>query len=152
MVVFVELQVPGPGPSPQLLAAQVRDLAVVDVEALDLVLAEVGHQEHPPGRLPVDLVEVRPALPVLQVLPPVRAVAVHVLRPGLAVHLHRLPQHPLLVHSEGGQLGVPVTDNYQVRLVVVPADVTGGPPVDPLAVQECQLPILPVENVVLLQL
>ena len=71
-MVFVELQVPGPGPSPQLLAAQVRDLAVVDVEALDLVLAEVGHQEHPPGRLPVDLVEVRPALPVSQVLPPVR--------------------------------------------------------------------------------
>ena len=41
-------------------------------EALELVLAQVRHQEHSPPGLLVHLVEVRPALPVGQVLPSVR--------------------------------------------------------------------------------
>ena len=140
-----ELQVARAEAAAQLLAAEVRDAAVLDAEELDHVAAEVGHQEHAAGEgAEVDLVQVRPALPVRQVLPPVRAVRVHVGGARVAVDLRGLAQRArLAAHGEGGDLAVPVADGDEVRARHVPGDVTRGPAVHALPVRDGHTALAP---------
>ena len=87
-----------------------------------------------------DLVQVRPSLPVSQVLPPVRAVAVHITGPRVTVHMYGLPQGAsLTVHLEGGDLTVPVAHGDQVGPRHVPRDVTRGSAVDKFSVSDIHI-------------